>query len=306
MGNLFKSIEPINSPTPVDITSKIDQITQDTMIKLILGAPLGDPDLFNRWFSVSVKVIQNLDPNYGSLNATYIERYEEMMNFVRSTPVGKTLGRSKNKDLFQKEAMFFTMWLATGGVVAGQRASLRFLTDLSASDRKLIQDEADGFHRCLKRGHKFNNCFVRTKFIDQFVMEVLRLETPVANVRGRAIKDFVLTSLNGRYQIKKGDWLIGNVLSAQRDPEFFKNHSSFDMHRSQRNTKENFFTFGGPYYQKPTPTNHKCIGQRLAISFMKMFILHFTQCDAKLGPLVQSPSKTSRVQINASKFSCRL
>ena len=113
MGNLFKSIEPIDTSTPVDITSNIDQITQDTMIKLILGAPLGDPDLFNRWFSVSVKVIQNLDPNYGSLNTTYIERYEEMMNFGRSTPVGKTLGRSKNKDLFQKEAMFFTCLLYT-------------------------------------------------------------------------------------------------------------------------------------------------------------------------------------------------
>ena len=72
MGNLFKSIEPIDTSTPVDITSNIDQITQDTMVKLILGAPLGDPDLFNRWFSISVKVIQNLDPNYGSLNATYI------------------------------------------------------------------------------------------------------------------------------------------------------------------------------------------------------------------------------------------
>ena len=303
MGKMFKSFTPIDSEEPVDITTSIDQITQDTMIKLILGAPLGDPELFVSWFSISLKVIESLDPNYGSLDEVYKERYEEMMKFIRSTPVVKSFKHSKNRELYENEAMFFTIWLAAGGTVLGQKASLRFLEALSEEDRKLIQDEADHFHQCIK-SHDFHHCFSCTKYIDRFVLEVLRLETPVANVRGQAIKDFVLTSLNGRFEIKKGDWLIGNVLSAQRDPKFFKDHATFDMHRNERNTKKNFFTFGGPYHQDVTFTNHKCIGQKLAMSFMKMFILHFTQCDSTLGPLVQSPSKTGGVQIYASKFSC--
>ena len=305
MGRMFAGIKPIDSSSPVDITSQIDQITQDTMIKLLLGAPLKNPALFNKWFLTSFKIIKELDPNYGVSDEAYKKIFEEMMAFIRTTPVVKGFRHKSNFAELEKEMMFFTIWLAAAGVVLGQKASLKFYAELSKEDLSLIEDDAGKFFACLQRRRNFNACFSRLDSIDRFVMEVLRLESPVANVRARARKDFVLTSLHGRFQIKKGDWIQGSVLTAQRGPEFFKDHAKFDMHRNQRNTKKNFFAFGGPYHQKPTLRNHKCLGQSIATSFMKMFILHLTQCDTKLGPLLQSPTKTGGVLINASKFDCR-
>ena len=304
MGQLFASIKPIDSAEPVDVTSKMDKIIQDTMTRLLLGTPLNNPGLFTKWFSTTIKVIKDLDPTFGQSDATYKAVHKEMMSYIRSTPVAKNIKNSHDKEYLENEILFFSMWLAAGGVVLGQRSSLRFYRELSDKDRNLIRKEAVGFYRCLHYRKHFNKCFDRLHYTERFVMEVLRLESPVANVGGRAIRDFVITSLHGRFQIKKGDWLQGNVLTAQRCPHVFKENSKFNMHRNVQNTKNNFFDFGGPYFQKSTLQNHKCIGQNLAISFMKMFLLHFTRCDVDLGPILQSPTKTGGIIIKASKLKC--
>ena len=304
MGSLFASIKPVESTVPVDVTLQLDTITLDTMTELLLGAPLNNPLLFAKWFPTTVKVIKELDPNYGKSDAEDKVLYEEIMKFIRNTPVAKEVKDSPNKNYLENEMMFFALWQAAGGVVLGQRSLLRFYKDLSTKDRSYIQQEADWFYMCLQKSKPFNECFSRLLYVEKSVMEVLRLESPVANIRGRAIRDFLITSLYGRFQIKKGDWLQGNVVTAQRSPRIFEDSTKFSMHRNLYKTKKNFFDFGGPFYQKPTFPNHKCTGQHIAINFMKMFLLHFTRCDENLGPILQSPTKTGGILVKATKLKC--
>ena len=305
MGSLLKDIK-VDSSEGVDITDRINQVGQDTMIKLLLGKALNDTNLFQQWFGNSFKVIKELDPNYGSKDDFYRELHVKMLAFIRSTPVGQALGDVENKEELENELIHYVMWLSTGGIELSFKSALNFFSNLDKEIQEEMTEEAEEFlDECeYKKNFKF---YLKKKLpvISRFALEAFRLEPAAANLRAQARKDFVVTSLNGRYLIKKGTYLQGNVLTIQRNPEIFKDGTEFNIERNQRKVKRNFFTFGGPYYQRPKIRNRKCLGQELAINFLKMFMLHITQCEVEVDSIVStSTGKTGEYIIKVNKFQC--
>lgn len=91
------------------------------------------------------------------------------------------------------------------------------------------------------------------------VEEIVRWVTPSKNRLRVATKDTVL----GGKQIKKGDWVVAWVVSANRDDEVFGNGSDFDVRRAPTN----HFGFGeGP---------HLCLGRNLARLELAVLIERF-------------------------------
>ncbi|XP_066932333.1 uncharacterized protein [Clytia hemisphaerica] len=296
----------VDSDKPVDISNEIGQINQDTMIKLLLGKPLNNQPLFSQWFSTTQKLIRKLDPNYGSKDEIYKQLHEKVIEFVRTTPVAQQLRNTPHKATLEKELMFFTFGFAAGGVELAMKAVFHYWKDLPSIQQKQITNEAKRFlSKRLTRGNFGNLMRHRIPFITKFVMEVLRSDTPVSNVFGIARKDFVVSSMNGRYLIKKGTHLQGNVLSVQRNPIIFtQDNEGFSMVRNQTVVKRNFFAFGGPYSQRVTVINNKCFGQELGINFLQMLVLQISQCDVKIESTPQLLPKTGLYSIDVSKFKC--
>ena len=156
-----------------------------------------------------------------------------------------------------------------------------------------MNDEEEFDQRKLRL--KFDRLFEDLPLITGFALETIRLNNPVTAISARARHDFILTSLNGRFKIKKDDYLLANIIGVMQNPNRLSNADSFDMRRNARDLKRNIFGFGGPYGQKATLENHKCPGQKIAIDFMKMFVLHLTKCDVE-------PSTS--IPLSVVKFVC--
>ena len=212
-------------------------------------------------------------------------------------------GKSK-QSILENELMFYALWQSALGVNMAQKSAVKFFEELSTTDKRRIRQEANSFFR-FPTWMFFRFRFGRLPLITRFAMEVLRLASSVANVNAIATRNFVVTSLHGRYQIKKGDYLQANILATQSNPNIFEQGPKFSLNRlAQRWVKRNFFDFGGPFNQKPTVKNRKCIGQELAIKLMKMFMLHYVRCQVDITSVVSSPVKTGVVNFKATRFEC--
>eukprot|EP00111_Clytia_hemisphaerica_P003290 TCONS_00009382-protein len=301
----LKEIEVDSENTPIDIANQIAKISQDAMTKLLLGKRINNFDLFTNWFGSSLKVIKELDPTYGSKDELYQELYTQMLAYIQSTPVAKQLEDTEDKVNLENELMFFTIWLAAGGVQFSFRSALKYWAELEEEEREDLEAEIEKFmDKYNHENHFVHNLNRKLPLLTKFVMEVIRLEPAAAVIRGQARRDFIVTTSNGRYQIKQGTYLQADVVSAQRNPIKFKDADEVKLDRHSKNVKKYFYTFGGPYRQRATKTNHKCLGQTLAIDFIKMFLIHTTQCDVEIDSIQTSTSKTGGHDIKVTKFKC--
>ena len=112
--------------------------------------------------------------------------------------------------------------------------------------------------------------------IDNYVLEIFRLFPPAAFIFRRAKEHFVISLNSGDYQVQKNDLICGNVYLCQRDPDIFDDPDTIDIHRYKAAPKlKDYLTcFGASFSQENVPDIHKCAGQKLALTFAKIFACH--------------------------------
>merc|ERR1719378_1663543 len=110
--------------------------------------------------------------------------------------------------------------------------------------------------------------------------------------------------------VKKGTFMTGYSYGAQRDPDTFRLPNLFTTTGSQDHIKENFYAFGGPFNQKPTVNNRKCLGQYISLNMAKMFVALFARCEIEAASsLAFTESTPNRVvasdePLRVNKFKC--
>jgi len=149
------------------------------------------------------------------------------------------------------------------------------LSDLDKQDLDLLKTEASRFHHSNNKTNELSTM----ENLENFLLEMFRLFPPATFVFRRATQNFVMTL---KY---KDDLLCGNIYLSQRDPEIFKNPDTMDMNRFKKEPHlKNYLTcFGVSFEQESAPDVHKCAGQKLALTFAKLFITHFLSVDIEFA-----------------------
>ncbi|XP_058210631.1 fatty acid hydroperoxide lyase, chloroplastic [Rhododendron vialii] len=101
------------------------------------------------------------------------------------------------------------------------------------------------------------------ELVQSFVYETLRLNPPVPLQYGRARKDFLLSSHDSVYEIKKGELLCGYQTLVMRDPNVFDNPEEFVSDRFTKEKKGRellsyLYWSNGPQTGSPSESNKQC------------------------------------------------
>jgi hydroperoxide lyase len=112
--------------------------------------------------------------------------------------------------------------------------------------------------------------------IHSFVYESLRFNPTVPTQYGRAKKDFLLTSHDAVYEIKKGELLLGFQPVVMRDPKIYENPDTFDCERFTEEKGKELLNYlywsNGPQTGAPTTSNKMCAAKDMVI-FVMCFVL---------------------------------
>ncbi|KAL6975687.1 hypothetical protein U1Q18_024482 [Sarracenia purpurea var. burkii] len=100
------------------------------------------------------------------------------------------------------------------------------------------------------------------ELVRSFVYETLRLSPPVPLQYGRARKDFLLSSHDSVYEIKKGELLCGYQPLAMRDPKVFADPEKFVLDRFTKDRGNELLSYlywsNGPQTGSPSVSNKQC------------------------------------------------
>ena len=150
---------------------------------------------------------------------------------------------------------------------------------LSEADQSLLKKEAAEF---LESEEKSFELLDNLHYINKFYLEAHRLFHPPATNYNIAIKDFILDSSSGYFQIRRGDLLIGNRQAAQRDPSLFEQPDNFSLYRNVELYEKYVKSFGGRFSQAADIRNHKCTSQIISTYISKIFLVFITKCDIEV------------------------
>eukprot|EP00111_Clytia_hemisphaerica_P000818 TCONS_00002395-protein len=300
-----------NNQTNVD--DLIHVITVRTLTEYFFDKPFDlDLKVYVIWFLRGLT--PKNDPNQ-KLDDLGKKVTEQMYSYIDSTPWAKNhlprllrWDKRKNRETLKSEALFFAFIFSAFGLRSAIASTVPLYLNLDKATKSIILKEVNTFHEANGKSmdEKLEDFFIT----DRFVTEVFRFLPPVTQVFGRARKDFTLDSLQGRYTVKKGTYLTGYPYGAQRDPYTFRLPNLFTTTGDQSQVKENFFAFGGPYYQKARVHNRKCLGQEISLNMAKMFVALFARCDIEaVSSLKFTESNPQRViasdePLKVNKFKC--
>lgn len=273
----------------LDIEDVIDNAVCNVVTKLMLGKSLN----FKLLEEYLEKVLE-FEYDFDLTDADEIETQQKIFQIIKDTPhilkLDQILGNLEiDRQNVIKEIIWVVIFNAFGGLKNLILSELLSLIRLSHTEKLLIVSEINKF---LNKNEFTFEALKTLSYCKAFFLETCRLFPPAAGVFGSATKDFVLESTSGYFQIQKGDLLCGNVYGAQRDPRIYKNPNEFSLRRPLDLLKQYNFTFGGVLNEDPSHTNHKCIGQDLAETISKVFLIFFTKCT--VIPL-QHPNYTGKV-----------
>lgn len=236
------------------IVDLVEDIAAQMPVKVILrllGAPESDWEAVR---DMSSRSLHTQDEDYLERNSDAVAVTSEYINKVNEYVLGLVRDRRvnptddyatiiaqlrKGDELFtEREASFMAVGFVLGGLEGTRSATSVGLMELirrPEQARRLVGDPA---------------------LAKSAVEEVLRWTTPSKNRLRVATAD---TQLAGR-SIRKGDWVVGWITSANRDPEAFQDPGTFDIAR----TPNKHLSFG--------LGTHSCLGRAMARLEMEIML----------------------------------
>ncbi|KAG6657758.1 hypothetical protein CIPAW_04G113000 [Carya illinoinensis] len=120
------------------------------------------------------------------------------------------------------------------------------------------------------------------------VYETLRLSPPVPTQYGRARKDFILSSHDSVYNIKKGELLCGYQPLVMRDPKIFDDPESFKPDRFMNEKGSELLNYlywsNGPQTGSPSTSNKQCAAKDYVVLTTALFVAYiFSRYDSIVG-----------------------
>ena len=238
-----KLVQQIPSDGHVELVSALANPLPLEMICEILGVPLSDRELFNKWGNALAEIGLDGPRTTGQLreleNASrqLTDYMAELLAFRRSHPADDLLTSLANSEtdgntLTDREIVATASFL----LLAGFETTVNLL---SVGTRVLVEHK-DALKQ-VSQNHEL---------IPNLVEEALRFVSPVQYTSRTSDSDIVLKDGTA---VKKGQGIVLMITGANRDPEIFSDPDSFDIHRE--NAKRNLaFGYGA----------HHCLGASLA------------------------------------------
>ncbi|OVA09758.1 Cytochrome P450 [Macleaya cordata] len=113
------------------------------------------------------------------------------------------------------------------------------------------------------------NSVKEMELVKSFVYESLRFSPPVPFQYARARKDFVLSSYDSAFQIKKGELLCGYQPLVMRDPTVFDNPDTFVPDRFTKEKGQELLNYlywsNGPQTGSPSTSNKQCSAKDVVV-----------------------------------------
>ncbi|GFS34992.1 hydroperoxide lyase 1 [Actinidia rufa] len=116
------------------------------------------------------------------------------------------------------------------------------------------------------------------ELVQSFVYETLRLNPPVPTQYGRARKDFLLSSHDLVFEIKKGELLCGYQPLVMRDPKVFDEPEKFIFDRFTKEKGSELLRYlywsNGPQTGSPGESNKQCPAKDYVPLTASLFVAH--------------------------------
>jgi cytochrome P450 len=224
-----------------DLVSDIAARFPLTIICLMMAVPRGDWSSLLRWSNMA---IASDEPEYqiGTSEETRREGFLRIATYCHRTalerrgqPARDLLGAMGNAEVGgrkwnDREIAFNGVLTVLGGIDTTRNTTAGAMLELIRHPQEMAR----------LRG---NPALMRTA-----VEEALRWTSPIAHVRREATRDFELRGC----RIRKGDWVVVWIASANRDEEVFPDPDRFDVGRTPN--EHLAFLYG----------EHYCLGAHLA------------------------------------------
>lgn len=236
-------VQELPSGGPVDLVSALANPLPLEMICEILGVPLKDRELFNKWGNSLAEIGLDGPRTVGQVSELEIASKEltdymaELLVYRRKHPEDDLLTSLANSEtdgatLTDREIVATASFL----LLAGFETTVNLL---GAGTRVLVEHK-----EALKEVSQNHD------LIPNLVEEALRYVSPVQYTFRSAGSEVVLK--DGTV-VKKGQSIVLMIVGANRDPKIFSDPDTFDIHRE--NAKRNLaFGYGA----------HHCLGASLA------------------------------------------
>ncbi|XP_047311445.1 fatty acid hydroperoxide lyase, chloroplastic [Impatiens glandulifera] len=123
--------------------------------------------------------------------------------------------------------------------------------------------------------------------VQSFVYETMRLNPPVPTQYGRARKDFILSSYESSFEVKKGELLCGYQPLVMKDPNVFEEPDKFKADRftgeKGRELLNYLFWSNGPQTGSPSESNKQCAGKDYVTLTGSLFLAYLFQRYDSIG-----------------------
>jgi len=239
----YKLVQQLPSDGRVDLVSTLANPLPLEMICEILGVPLKDRELFNKWGNSLAEIGLDGPRTVGQVSELEIASKEltdymaELLAYRRKHPEDDLLTSLANSEtdgitLTDREIVATASFL----LLAGFETTVNLL---GAGTRVLVEHK-----EALKEVSQNHD------LIPNLVEEALRYVSPVQYTFRSSASEVVLK--DGTV-VKKGQSIVLMIVGANRDPKIFSDPDTFDIHRE--NAKRNLaFGYGA----------HHCLGASLA------------------------------------------
>ncbi|KAM3395319.1 linolenate hydroperoxide lyase, chloroplastic [Capsicum galapagoense] len=192
--------------------------------------------------------------------------YEKLIKFVKSEAKEVLTRAQTDFQLTEQEAIHNLLFILGFNAFGGFTIFLpTLLGNLGDEKNAEMQEKLRKEVREKVGTNQENLSFESVKemeLVQSFVYESLRLSPPVPSQYARARKDFMLSSHDSVYEIKKGELLCGYQPLVMKDPKVFDEPEKFMLERFTKEKGKELLNYlfwsNGPQTGRPTESNKQC------------------------------------------------
>ncbi|RZR97893.1 hypothetical protein BHM03_00027147 [Ensete ventricosum] len=298
-GSLFEAMEAeIAREGKADFSAANDRAAFDFLVRCFFGTdPAGSrldldgPGLINKWvlFQLGPLLKLGLPPyledfllhSFRLPPALVRADYDRLTDFF-SESAGPFLDEAKRFGVSREEALhnvlFATCFNAFSGMKILFPSLIKWIGRAGARLHGRIAEEV----RSAVRGTGIGKVTVRAveaamPLTRSVVYEALRVEPPMPLQYGRAKRDMVVASHDGRFEVHAGEVLFGYQPFATRDPRVFERAEEFVADRFVGAEGEALLRHvlwsNGPETEGPTTENKQCAGKDFVVMVARLLVV---------------------------------